>query len=47
MSRALGRLAEEVFVPHRLVMIAVAVGIVIWAALSMRWHWIPRYSDLA
>lgn len=47
MNRRLNRLAEELFVPHRLVMIAVAVGIVVWAALSMRWHWIPRYSDLA
>lgn len=47
MSPALKRLADEVLVPHRLVMVAIALGIVIWAAMSMRWHWIPRYSDLA
>lgn len=47
MNGALNRLASEVFVPHRLVMIAVAMGVVIWAAMAMRWHWIPRYGDLA
>ncbi|MBQ2259952.1 MAG: ABC transporter permease [Loktanella sp.] len=41
------RLAQEIFVPHRLVMIAVAIGLVVWAATAMRWHWIPRYYDLA
>lgn len=41
------RLAEEIFVPHRLVMIAVAIGLLVWAGMAMRWHWIPRYFDLA
>lgn len=45
--RAVNRAAEEVFVPHRLVMLGVALAIVVWAAVSMRWHWIPRYGDLA
>lgn len=43
----MNRIAEEVFVPHRLVMLGVALAIVVWAAVSMRWHWIPRYGDLA
>ena len=33
--------------PHRLMLLALAVGLVVWAAMGMRWHWIPRYSDLA
>ena len=41
------RIAQEVFVPHRIVMVAVALGLVVWAALAMRWDWIPRYFDLA
>jgi polar amino acid transport system permease protein len=41
------RIAEEVFVPHRLIMVAFAIGMITWAALSMRWHWLPRYADLA
>jgi polar amino acid transport system permease protein len=23
------------------------LGIVVWCALTLRWHWLPRYSDLA
>lgn len=34
-------------VPHRLVLLAVAFGLVLWAALTMRWDWIPRYAPLA
>jgi len=41
------RLADEVLQPHRLVLIALFLGLVVWAALSMRWHWIPRYFPLA
>ncbi len=41
------RLFHEVTRPHRLVLLALALGLVVWAAMSMRWHWIPRYSDLA
>ena len=47
MNRRLTRIAQEVLVPHRLIMIAIAIGILVWAAMSMRWHWIPRYADLA
>jgi len=39
--------ARQMLVPHRLAMIAVALAIIAWAAASMRWHWIPRYADLA
>lgn len=33
--------------PHRLVLILLALGLVFWAAVSMRWDWIPRYAPLA
>lgn len=33
--------------PHRIALIALALALVIWAALSMRWGWIPRYAPLA
>ena len=26
--------------PHRLALLALALGLVLWAALSMRWGWI-------
>lgn len=35
------------FRPHRIGMIGVAIGLVAWAAVSMRWDWIPDYYDLA
>jgi polar amino acid transport system permease protein len=47
MIRPSGRILDEVLVPHRLVLATAAIGIVVWAALSLRWHWIPRYADLA
>jgi polar amino acid transport system permease protein len=33
--------------PHRIGLIAVALGLVVTAAYSMRWEWIPNYTDLA
>ena len=30
--------------PHRLVLLAIAIGIVVLAAATMRWDWLPRYS---
>ena len=30
--------------PHRLIMLAMAVGIIAWTATTMRWDWIPEYS---
>jgi len=30
--------------PHRLVMLAIALGIIVWAAVSMRWDWLPDYG---
>ncbi|PWW01426.1 amino acid ABC transporter membrane protein 2 (PAAT family) [Hoeflea marina] len=38
---------RPLLVPHRIVMMLVALGIVAWCAVSMRWDWIPRYSGLA
>lgn len=31
--------------PHRIVMLAIAVGIVGWCAMSLRWDWLPDYAD--
>lgn len=33
--------------PHRLIMMAVALGLVGYAAYALRWDWIPNYTDLA
>lgn len=33
--------------PHRVVLILIALGLVLWAALAMRWDWIPRYAPMA
>lgn len=33
--------------PHRLVLLVLALGLAVWAALTMRWGWIPRYAPLA
>lgn len=32
--------------PHRLVMIGVAIAIAAWCALTLRWDWVSRYLDL-
>lgn len=33
--------------PHRLLLMAIAAGLVVAAATFMRWDWIPNYYDLA
>ncbi|HHZ11072.1 MAG TPA: ABC transporter permease subunit [Rhizobiales bacterium] len=33
--------------PHRIALLAVAAGLVVTAALTMRWDWLARYWDLA
>ncbi|MEB3214460.1 MAG: hypothetical protein VKL39_24140, partial [Leptolyngbyaceae bacterium] len=33
--------------PHRVVMIALALGLVVWCALTLRWDWLPKYLPLA
>ncbi|MGB5801553.1 MAG: ABC transporter permease subunit, partial [Mesorhizobium sp.] len=33
--------------PHRIVMIAIALALVVAAALFMRWDWLPKYLPLA
>ena len=30
--------------PHRLVMLLIGVGIIAWAAIAMRWDWLPEYA---
>lgn len=31
--------------PHRIIMLAIAVGIIGWCAVSLRWDWLPDYLD--
>lgn len=38
---------REWFMPHRIVLLLLAVALVVWCALTMRWDWIPEYTDLA
>lgn len=33
--------------PHRLVLLAIGLAIVIWCAWALRWDWLPRYLPLA
>lgn len=33
--------------PHRIVLIAIAAAIVVYASVTMRWDWIPAYASLA
>ena len=35
------------FLPHRIVMLLLAVALVVWCAMTMRWDWIPKYTPLA
>lgn len=35
------------WLPHRIVLLALAVAIVLWCALTMRWDWLPKYLPLA
>lgn len=38
---------RELFQPHRIVLMALFAGFVLWCALSLRWDWIPDYLPLA
>lgn len=38
---------KELMQPHRIVMMLVFAGIVVWCAFSLRWDWIPQYVPLA
>jgi polar amino acid transport system permease protein len=31
---------------HRLIMIAIAIALIIWIAMSLRWDWLPKYAPL-
>jgi len=37
---------RAVLLPHRIGLLLVAAGIVLYAALTMRWDWIPRYAAM-
>ncbi len=30
--------------PHRVIMLLIGVGIIAWAAIAMRWDWLPDYA---
>ena len=32
--------------PHRIVLLGIAVALVVWCVVSMRWDWIPQYLPL-
>jgi len=32
--------------PHRVVMIAIGAGIVLWCVFALRWDWLPKYLPL-
>ncbi|UWQ61907.1 ABC transporter permease [Leisingera caerulea] len=38
---------KELMQPHRIVMMLVFAGIVVWCAFALRWDWIPKYAPLA
>ncbi|UWQ53091.1 ABC transporter permease [Leisingera caerulea] len=38
---------KELMQPHRIVMMLVFAGIVIWCTFALRWDWIPKYAPLA
>ncbi|MBY6067932.1 ABC transporter permease [Leisingera aquaemixtae] len=38
---------KDLMQPHRIVMMLVFAGIVIWCAIALRWDWIPKYAPLA
>ena len=33
--------------PHRIVMLALAVALVLWCAFTLRWDWLPKYLPMA
>lgn len=30
--------------PHRIALLVIAAALVLWAALSLKWHWVPDYT---
>ncbi|WP_027257822.1 MULTISPECIES: ABC transporter permease [Leisingera] len=38
---------KELMQPHRIVMMLIFAGLVIWCAVSLRWDWLPKYAPLA
>jgi len=32
--------------PHRIVLLLLSIALLIWCAYTMRWDWIPKYTDL-
>ena len=33
--------------PHRIVMLAIALAVVVWCVVSLRWDWLPKYLPMA
>lgn len=40
-------LTRAFWMPHRIVLAVLAVAIVVWCGVSLRWDWIPKYAPLA
>lgn len=38
---------RALFIPHRIALMVVFAGIVLWCAVALRWDWIPKYAPLA
>ncbi|MDO6585218.1 ABC transporter permease [Salipiger sp. 1_MG-2023] len=38
---------KELLQPHRILLMALFAGFVLWCAVSLRWDWIPQYLPLA
>ncbi|MDP4032799.1 MAG: ABC transporter permease [Pseudorhodobacter sp.] len=34
------------FKPHRIVMLAIALAVVVWCGYALRWDWLPKYLPL-
>jgi len=32
--------------PHRIVMILLGLGLVVWCIVGLRWDWVPKYAPL-
>lgn len=33
--------------PHRIVMLAIALAVVVWCVFNLRWDWLPKYLPMA
>lgn len=38
---------RALMMPHRIILMALFAGFIVWCAVSLRWDWIPEYAPLA